>query len=440
MNLVYFSHSYRKEDADFVRYFGRLIRSEEFLPSLDPPSKSVNGSKLERHLRNSDGMVAVLSWRKDGVSKYILFEIGLCIRAKKPLLVFVEDNLPNNIVPANVLQRRFSRRSFLRQIREHRHAMQILKSYLGEQPPPRYQPGLNRRSCLLVGTAAGSKQESELLPEWLESRGYNSIDPLQFSPFYFQDPLLYESLLSIDLAICNVDSQIPQSQYLLGAIQASFIPSITITTNETFNYHPGIPMEFQPRPVNLASKELFQQTLGAELELFEEDFVEIENQDEVENYISLLVDVSPLKGHYEETTRQVFAKEIIMGNKISFGNVSGSIVNIDSMLEQVNQTVGSASHFDESAKKQITGLVEQLKAELQKVPAEKKEEAEAVAESAKALVEAGAKSQPNKATIQITAEGLKKAAENIAGVMPNVLTIAAGIVKTIFQVMGIPAP
>ena len=128
-----------------------------------------------------------------------------------------------------------------------------------------------------------------------------------------------------------------------------------------------------------------------------------------------------------------------MGNKISFGNVSGSIVNIDSMLEQVTQTIGSASHFDDSVKKQVKELIEQLKAELQKAPTEKKEEAEAVAESAKALVEAGAKSQPNKATVQITAEGLKKAAENIAGVMPNVLTIAGGIVKTIFQVMGIPA-
>ena len=121
MNLVYFSHSYRKEDTDSVRYFARLMRSEGFLPSLDPPSKSVNTSKLERHLRSSDGLVAVLNWRKEGVSKYILFEIGLCIRARKPLLVFVEDNLPDDIIPAGILQRRFSRQSYLRQIREHKH-------------------------------------------------------------------------------------------------------------------------------------------------------------------------------------------------------------------------------------------------------------------------------------------------------------------------------
>ena len=63
MNLVYFSHSYRKEDAAIVRYFGRLLRSENLLPSLDPPSETVNAAKLERHLNSSDGMVAVLTER-----------------------------------------------------------------------------------------------------------------------------------------------------------------------------------------------------------------------------------------------------------------------------------------------------------------------------------------------------------------------------------------
>ena len=40
MNIVYFSHSYRKEDADIVKYFGRLMRSENLIPSLAPPSET----------------------------------------------------------------------------------------------------------------------------------------------------------------------------------------------------------------------------------------------------------------------------------------------------------------------------------------------------------------------------------------------------------------
>lgn len=85
-------------------------------------------------------------------------------------------------------------------------------------------------------------------------------------------------------------------------------------------------------------------------------------------------------------------------------------------------------------------MLEQLKADLQKVPSAQKEEAETIAEYAKALVEAGTKAQPNKTTVQITAEGLKKAAENIAGVMPTVVTIASGIVKTVFQLTRVPLP
>jgi hypothetical protein len=121
MNIVYFSHSYRKEDAQIVKYFGRLMRSENLIPSLDPPSESVNAAKLERHLNSSDGMVAVITKREGGVSPHILFEIVLCLRARKPVIVFVEDELSDKLVPARILQRRFSRRSYLRQVRQHRH-------------------------------------------------------------------------------------------------------------------------------------------------------------------------------------------------------------------------------------------------------------------------------------------------------------------------------
>src|SRR5215210_5403905 len=133
MNFVYFSHSYRKEDAGIVEFFGRLMRSENLVPSLDPPSRLVNAAKLERHLRSCDGMVAILTRREGGVSRHILFEIALSLKARKPLLVFAEDTLrTEGLIPSRVLQSRFSRRSFFRQVREHRNVLQILKTYLGE--------------------------------------------------------------------------------------------------------------------------------------------------------------------------------------------------------------------------------------------------------------------------------------------------------------------
>lgn len=72
MQLVYFSHSYRENDAGVVKFFGALLRSEGLIPALDPPSSRLNSAKPERQLQTSDGMVAVLTAREGGVSRYML--------------------------------------------------------------------------------------------------------------------------------------------------------------------------------------------------------------------------------------------------------------------------------------------------------------------------------------------------------------------------------
>jgi hypothetical protein len=118
------------------------------------------------------------------------------------------------------------------------------------------------------------------------------------------------------------------------------------------------------------------------------------------------------------------------------GDFRGAIVNIKSTLWNVAQTVNTLPGADRSAKAELTRLMERLNEALQKVPSEKAEDAEAVADSAKALVDAANKPKPNKATLRITADGLKKAAENIAAVTPAVVGIASQIVSTVFKIIG----
>lgn len=115
------------------------------------------------------------------------------------------------------------------------------------------------------------------------------------------------------------------------------------------------------------------------------------------------------------------------------GDFRGAILNIKSTLRNVTQTVNTLPGADASAKAELARLIEQLNEALQKVPSEKAEDAEAVADSAKALVDAANKPKPNKATLQITADGLKKAAGNIAAVTPAVAGIATQIVAAIFK-------
>jgi hypothetical protein len=119
------------------------------------------------------------------------------------------------------------------------------------------------------------------------------------------------------------------------------------------------------------------------------------------------------------------------------GNFSRAILNIKSTLEDVSQTVNNMPNVESSERQALQTLIEQLQAELAKAPPELEKEADAVAQTAKALVDTVSAEQPNPTMVQITGEGLKKAAENIANVMPIVLTIATQIVAAIGRMVGI---
>jgi hypothetical protein len=113
------------------------------------------------------------------------------------------------------------------------------------------------------------------------------------------------------------------------------------------------------------------------------------------------------------------------------GDFRGAIINIKSTLTNVTQTVGALPDVDQSTKQELQKLVEQLSQALQEVPPEREEDAELVAEYTQELVDRAAEENPKKAKIQITGEGLKQAAQNIADVMPTVLVIATQIVTTV---------
>lgn len=175
MQLIYYAHSYRKPDNELNEFFQELMVDENLTPSLDPQSDRLNSAKPERHLRSTDGMVVVLPERDPGPSEYIRWEIGLGLRARRPQLVFVEDTLPDDLVPAGIMQRRFSRRRVLREARDHRNAVRILKSYIGTDPPPTYQPTSLRRRCAIIGAKCLGRDPMAALVNLLELRKYSAM-------------------------------------------------------------------------------------------------------------------------------------------------------------------------------------------------------------------------------------------------------------------------
>jgi hypothetical protein len=121
-----------------------------------------------------------------------------------------------------------------------------------------------------------------------------------------------------------------------------------------------------------------------------------------------------------------------MGDQFNLsGDFRGAIVNIKSKLQNVQQTVGEIQGGDETARKELYDLIGKLSRELEKLPANRKEEADAVAETAKTLVEQAKVDKPNKTLLHINGEALKEAARSLGEILPSVLTIAAQIVMTV---------
>ena len=126
-----------------------------------------------------------------------------------------------------------------------------------------------------------------------------------------------------------------------------------------------------------------------------------------------------------------------MSDKFSMsGDFRGAFINIKSTLTNVQQSIGDISTDDLDTRKELEKLIEQLNDALQKLPVEKQEDAQAVAETAKALVDVAKSEKPNKTMLEITGDGLKKAAQNLADVMPAVLPLASQIVMTVTKLIG----
>jgi hypothetical protein len=111
-------------------------------------------------------------------------------------------------------------------------------------------------------------------------------------------------------------------------------------------------------------------------------------------------------------------------------NIHGNnnIVNTASILDSVTQSVQANTNLSEPDKDTLNSLLEQLNIALKEMPKENADDAEAVAETAKTLIERATKEKPNKRLIEISSDGLKGAAQNIAAITPSVLLAAQAII------------
>lgn len=434
MHLIYYSHSYRPADNDINEFFQELMLSEGMTPSLDPPSDHLNAAKPERHLGSTDGLVAVLPYRDSGPSAYILYEIALCVRAHKPVLVFVEDVLPSGLLPPTVLQRRFSRGHYLREVRNHRHALQMLKTYIGSEPPPTYQPGTGQRSCLVIGAAVFPAAAVKGIRDCLGGKRYQPVILPGSDDFLSYDHPYEEIVAQSMLCVSFVEQLSALECYLLGAVRASLTPTILLTQDPAYAFSTRVPVEYQPRRVILDDLQGVCTTIEHEIGIFEEDYLELKEQEKVLRYRAALISQGREEGIYDARARGDIIN-IVTGNvgeidmstdKINVAHVVGP-VNIKSQLDRVTQVVQQAPALADPQKQAFTQLIDELRAALEPVSQTKPADAERVVRTAELVAAEVAKEKPDKGFLGITAEGLKQAAKAVEDIAPAVLAVAAKV-------------
>ncbi len=322
---IYFSHGYREREIDFNEYFGILFERSGFLPSIDPPSANVNSAKLEKHLKYTNGLIAVLSKRDNVVSPFILFEIEMCLKLGKPALVFIEDNLPDTIIPPNILQKRFSTKSFSREVFEHMHSLEIYKKYVGVSPIPKYQVASRQKSCLLIGTEKLNEDLISELIKTLKGKGYKIITPEKNITLPLDNSFHYE-LLNLDLAIVIFDNKNPILNYFYGAINSYQIPNITLTTVDNFAFDKSKPIEFQPKFISNKNNYMDLNIINEQINLYEEDFVVLEDKEKIHKYVESLAESFSYKGQYTHELRTQIVNNIVQGDNFS-GIKDSNIIN-----------------------------------------------------------------------------------------------------------------
>jgi hypothetical protein len=136
-------------------------------------------------------------------------------------------------------------------------------------------------------------------------------------------------------------------------------------------------------------------------------------------------------GDYAEGSIDKRQGSFVQGGQTTISGVTGSNINVGSTLTNVSQSIGAIAHGDDATKAELQQLIAQLNAALQRLPATQAAEAEAVAELTKQTVDQATKPQPNRMLVQISAEGLKQAAENLAEAFPIALKIAELVMKLV---------
>jgi hypothetical protein len=229
---LYFSHSYRDERIN--AYFCKEFGDQGFKLYADQKSPTWCVAKLERYLDELSGFISIIPKRATSdnslaYSPWIGHELSLARRGRVPRLLFVDDDIlgkfpsdfPNDAVPFVYTSPESG------QFR-HRQAVEKFRGLL-KNPSLIHRREYNDRQATII--AAGDQRISDAADQVREAltRNYRvtyfKADQLRTT---FDNNLLLESLLTSELCVFLLDTQLTNADLALAMAHAQFVPSIRL--------------------------------------------------------------------------------------------------------------------------------------------------------------------------------------------------------------------
>jgi hypothetical protein len=331
VNVIYFSHSYREEDVKITKYFSNLIENEKLTIRMDPPSGDFNAAKMVQNLGYCDGMIAVLTKRENGVSPYIQFEINQCIKARKPLLVFIEDTLPDDIIPVRIPQKRFSRHAYYYGAREHKHGVQILKGYFCEKGLPKYHTYSGRKKCLLVGISILPEDTRKVIQETVEDYGFFPLNIDTELSLLIENTTFYDTIASANLAVVYLHDDTDAHHYLAMFEWAS-VPVIVFYNKTSENFDKNL-SGLKYSLCDFSDPDTCKEELLQQISLFEQEYLDLDSEEKIREYTESLIEYGSSKGVYPDDVRTIIIEHL---EQLNMANEGGRIQNIRANQIQYN--------------------------------------------------------------------------------------------------------
>ena len=137
-------------------------------------------------------------------------------------------------------------------------------------------------------------------------------------------------------------------------------------------------------------------------------------------------------GDVQAGRKDVGGDEIKGSKYVMSGDFRGAVLNIESRLDNVTQTLGALPNAAPDQRQELARLVGELKAALAQVPPEAVGDATNLTKRVEALAEEAAGDAPDPEYVRDLGESLRRA----AGKLPGITTLVAAIVELVAAIVG----